>query len=75
VQIVTLHKSKGLEYPLVFLPYVGIGGKPPHHGGRVVVHGDDGRVLQDRDRLAETLATSRPAWLSRSVYSAAVTRR
>jgi exodeoxyribonuclease V beta subunit len=25
VQIVTLHKSKGLEYPLVFLPYVGIG--------------------------------------------------
>ena len=42
VQIVTLHKSKGLEYPLVFLPYVGIGGKPPHHGGRVVVHGDDG---------------------------------
>src|SRR5690606_10278456 len=45
VQIVTLHKSKGLEYPLVFLPYVGIGGKPPHHGGRVVVHGDDGRVL------------------------------
>ena len=23
VQIVTLHKSKGLEYPLVFLPYVG----------------------------------------------------
>ncbi|QDW66698.1 UvrD-helicase domain-containing protein [Luteimonas granuli] len=45
VQIVTLHKSKGLEYPLVFLPYVGIGGRPPHHGGRVVVHGDDGRVL------------------------------
>ncbi|MET0327296.1 MAG: exodeoxyribonuclease V subunit beta [Luteimonas sp.] len=33
VQIVTLHKSKGLEYPLVFLPYVGIGGmarKPDH---------------------------------------------
>ncbi|WAW95376.1 exodeoxyribonuclease V subunit beta [Xanthomonas citri pv. malvacearum] len=24
VQIVTLHKSKGLEYPLVFLPYIGI---------------------------------------------------
>lgn len=45
VQIVTLHKSKGLEYPLVFLPYVGIGGKPRPHGGRVVVHGDGGRVL------------------------------
>ncbi|WP_313344983.1 exodeoxyribonuclease V subunit beta [Stenotrophomonas sp.] len=24
VQIITLHKSKGLEYPLVFLPFVGI---------------------------------------------------
>jgi exodeoxyribonuclease V beta subunit len=33
VQIVTLHKSKGLEYPLVFLPYVGIGrdAKVGHH--------------------------------------------
>ena len=33
VQIVTLHKSKGLEYPLVFLPFVGIGrdAKVGHH--------------------------------------------
>src|SRR5690606_15176402 len=46
VQVVTLHKSKGLEYPLVFLPYVGIGAKAPEPGRRVVVHGDDGRVLQ-----------------------------
>src|SRR5690606_9953149 len=46
VQVVTLHKSKGLEYPLVFLPFAGIGGKAPEPGRRVVVHGDDGRVLQ-----------------------------
>lgn len=41
VQIVTLHKSKGLEYPLVFLPFAGIGGKPFAPERRVVVH--DGR--------------------------------
>ena len=32
VQIITLHKSKGLEYPLVFLPFVGVGGKPKSPG-------------------------------------------
>jgi exodeoxyribonuclease V beta subunit len=30
VQIITLHKSKGLEYPLVFLPFVGIDGGAPN---------------------------------------------
>ncbi|MFO1473061.1 MAG: exodeoxyribonuclease V subunit beta [Lysobacterales bacterium] len=46
VQIVTLHKSKGLEYPLVFLPFAGIGRdeKPP---GRCCIAYDehDGRGL------------------------------
>ena len=46
VQIVTLHKSKGLEYPLVFLPFVGIGGKPPSPGRCCVVH--DGASGQRR---------------------------
>lgn len=47
VQIVTLHKSKGLEYPLVFLPFVGMGGKPPSPGRFCVVHDEtDGRCLQ-----------------------------
>jgi ATP-dependent helicase/nuclease subunit A len=46
VQIVTLHKSKGLEYPLVFLPFVGIGGKPPDPGRHCAVHdADAGRRL------------------------------
>ena len=38
VQIITLHKSKGLEYPLVFLPFVAIGGKDKSPGRYCVVH-------------------------------------
>ena len=38
VQIVTLHKSKGLEYPLVFLPFAGIGRKDPSPGRLCVAH-------------------------------------
>jgi exodeoxyribonuclease V beta subunit len=44
VQIVTLHKSKGLEYPLVFLPYVGIG-RDPKVGHHCDVPDIDGRTL------------------------------
>lgn len=43
VQIVTLHKSKGLEYPLVFLPYVGIGRRAGGPGSHCVVHGEQAR--------------------------------
>jgi exodeoxyribonuclease V beta subunit len=38
VQIVTLHKSKGLEYPLVFLPFAGIGRKDPTPGRLCMAH-------------------------------------
>ncbi len=41
VQIVTLHKSKGLEYPLVFLPFVGIGRPPKSPSRHCTVHGSD----------------------------------
>ncbi|MBB3342755.1 exodeoxyribonuclease V subunit beta [Luteimonas sp. RC10] len=46
VQIVTLHKSKGLEYPLVFLPFVGIGSRAPDPGRAcVVADATGGRAL------------------------------
>ena len=54
VQIVTLHKSKGLEYPLVFLPFAGIGrqGKSPER--HCVVHdATHGRRLHWKLDLAE----------------------
>ncbi|MEG3790845.1 exodeoxyribonuclease V subunit beta [Lysobacter sp. CCNWLW3] len=45
VQILTLHKSKGLEFGLVFLPFAAIGREP--RGGRHCEYPDDeGRVLQ-----------------------------
>ena len=45
VQIVTLHKSKGLEYPLVFLPFAGIGRNEPSPGRCCIAHEGDERRL------------------------------
>ena len=54
VQIVTLHKSKGLEYPLVFLPFVGIGRKETTPGSHCIVHdATQGRRLHWKSDLAD----------------------
>ena len=45
VRILTLHKSKGLEFPLVYLPFAGIG-RAPRSGTSVEYQHEDGeRVL------------------------------
>ncbi|QIO90082.1 exodeoxyribonuclease V subunit beta [Stenotrophomonas rhizophila] len=52
VQIITLHKSKGLEYPLVFLPFVGIDGGGNRADSNCTVHANGRRELHwklDRD--------------------------
>ncbi len=55
VQVITLHKSKGLEYPLVYLPFVGIDGKAPDNDAHKTVHDGEQRVLHWKiDKDAES---------------------
>lgn len=68
VQVITLHKSKGLEYPLVYLPFVGIDGKAPDNDAHKTVHDGEQRVLHwkiDKDaeswKHAATQATAEEA--------------
>ncbi|WP_108780275.1 UvrD-helicase domain-containing protein, partial [Xanthomonas fragariae] len=64
VQIVTLHKSKGLEYPLVFLPYIGIGRSDKGAGRHCVVHAPGrGRQLHWKtDKDDPTWSAAEAAW-------------
>jgi len=59
VQILTLHKSKGLEFGLVFLPFIAIGREP--RGGRLCEYPDPelGRVLQLQTQVVDPRA---PDW-------------
>ena len=41
VQIVTFHKSKGLEYPLVFVPFLGSFKKPPKDDAKEAIEAED----------------------------------
>ncbi len=80
VKVVTIHKSKGLEYPLVFLPFAATcravaAGRPPYR-----YHDDEGRLhialdpddevlaRADRERLAEDLRLLYVA-LTRACYA------
>ncbi|MBJ6802376.1 exodeoxyribonuclease V subunit beta [Geomonas propionica] len=45
VQLVTIHKSKGLEYPIVFLPFCWAEYSGKDEG--VLFHGEDGKVVLD----------------------------
>src|SRR5690606_15652568 len=56
VQVVTMHKSKGLEFPLVFLPFAAIGAPARNPGHRAVVNGEAGRALHWK------LLPSRSGW-------------
>jgi exodeoxyribonuclease V beta subunit len=76
VQIVTLHKSKGLEYPLVFLPFAAIGRKKPDPGNKALVHVDGVRQWrwkidkesQDWKRTCEAFETEQRAEDARLLY-------
>ncbi|MFM4963506.1 exodeoxyribonuclease V subunit beta [Aeromonas bivalvium] len=79
VQIVTIHKSKGLEYPLVFLPFIcshRTAETPLYHeadegGNRTILDltgADHSLAEADRERLAEDLRLLYVA-LTRGVYA------
>lgn len=76
VQVVTIHKSKGLEFPIVWLPFIGsyrLQKQPLYHDRdnfKAVLdlnYNDDAVKLAEEERLAEDLRLLYVA-LTRSVY-------
>ncbi|WP_434925877.1 UvrD-helicase domain-containing protein [Shewanella sp. HL-SH2] len=79
VQIVTIHKSKGLEYPICFVPFISLargGNRRPepmlyHHQGKLIwdIYGsDEGWEQYKRETLAEDLRLLYVA-LTRPIYA------
>jgi exodeoxyribonuclease V beta subunit len=62
VQIVTVHKSKGLEYAVVFCPYLADGLLQSARGGKLPspseYHGDDSKTVIDYRELDDALSDS-----------------
>jgi exodeoxyribonuclease V beta subunit len=62
VQIVTVHKSKGLEYAIVFCPYLGDGLLQSDRGGKLPTpdeyHDEGGQVVIDYRVLDDALSES-----------------
>lgn len=80
VKVVTIHKSKGLEYPLVFLPFICSSREITARDGSYRYHSDQGSVLEldsknqaareraDEERLQEDLRLLYVA-LTRPIYA------
>ncbi|MGL9733466.1 MAG: exodeoxyribonuclease V subunit beta [Symbiopectobacterium sp.] len=80
VQIVTIHKAKGLEYPLVWLPFICHFRLKPdgiYHNRRTfqalldINSGEESQQLAEEERLAEDLRLLYVA-LTRSIYHCSV---
>ncbi|WP_282276096.1 exodeoxyribonuclease V subunit beta [Stenotrophomonas sp. PS02297] len=76
VQVITLHKSKGLEYPLVYLPFVGIDGRAPdtdahrtvHDGAQRVLHWKIDKDAEDWKAVGQQAAAEDAAETARLLY-------
>ncbi|WAM45383.1 exodeoxyribonuclease V subunit beta [Edwardsiella piscicida] len=80
VQVITIHKSKGLEFPLVFLPFVATfrrqrqglyHDRVTHQAVLDLSADDDALALADQERLAEDLRLLYVA-VTRAVYHCAL---
>lgn len=61
VQVVTVHKSKGLEFPVVFCPFLWSGSDPRRRKGPVAFHDEKDNMLLTLDLGSEEIEQHRSA--------------